>query len=74
MLTEKNSNSSINAIVNKFFGKTILQNMFLLCNNKKTFLLVIESTLYSNYYLTIGSYPIVCYIVKYFIKQIIFYE
>lgn len=48
--------------------------MLLLCNSKKGFLQIIELILYNNFYLIIGSYLDVYYLIKLFIKKYIFYK
>lgn len=74
MLNKENINPSTNVKFDKFFYKTILQNILSLYNSKKALLQVIRSTRYNNCHLTIGSYPYVCYLIKLLTKNAVFYK
>lgn len=52
----------------------MLQKILLLCNSKKALLQAIRSTRYNNCHLTIGSYPYVCYLIKFVTKKAVFYK
>lgn len=74
MLNKENINPSANVKSDKFFWKTVLQNVLLLCNSKEVFSQAIRSTLHGNSHSTVGSYPDVCYLVKLLTNEAIFYE
>lgn len=74
MLNKENINPSANAKSDKFFCETVSRNVLLLCNSKEALLQATESTRHGNRHSTIGSYRDVCYLVKLFTKEAVFYE
>lgn len=48
--------------------------MLLLFNNNEACLQAIKLTLYSNCYLIISNNPNICYLIKFFIKKLVFYK
>lgn len=74
LLNKKNINPSANAKSDKFFCKSILQNVLLLYNSKKGLSQATESTRHSNHHLIVGNYLDGFYLVKCFTKEAVFYK
>ena len=74
MLNKENINPSANAKFDESLQKTVSCNVLSLWNIKAVLLQAASSTLHSKWYLTISSFPDVCYLIKILANELAFEE